>query len=293
MPSYSVAVERTTWSAPALAGGHDQILDHLERNAPVRLIATIGEFVHALPDEPLAEAGARAEAGRFDFLPVRKSQHGPVIGLLRRADAFAQPDRMAVRDAMEPLTGDNLISADAPLLDFVYSADTHPCRLVLDRSEIRGLVTLSDLQRLPVRTALFGLFIHLELLMTEVIRRKTNGAGVPFDLLSHDRAEDVRERWAKMQSVGMDRDPFEPLAFADKKTIAKKIKLFGLSGETIRKELQAIEQDLRDPLAHGLTIAAAPEEARRLVLAARLVRNWIAHSRRELASMSAPNGTPD
>ena len=44
--------------------------------------------------------------------------------------------------------------------------------LVLDRSEIRGLVTLSDLQRLPVRTALFGLFIHLELALTEVLRTR-------------------------------------------------------------------------------------------------------------------------
>lgn len=282
----------TFWPASALAGDHDQILGHLERSAPVRLIATMGDFTYALADEPLVQASARAEAGRFDFLPVRDAPDGAVVGLLRRMNAAGPATGEPVRAAMQPLSGGNLIGADAPLLDFVYTADTSPCRLVLDRSEIRGLVTLSDLQRLPVRTALFSLFIHLELLMTEVIRRKTTAAGMPFDLLSPERADEVRKRWEEMRSAGMDRDPFEPLAFADKKTIAKKVKLFGLSGERINKDLQAIERHLRDPLAHGLTIAANPEGAHRLVHAARLVRDWITLSRDELASMSPPDGTP-
>lgn len=275
------------WPASALAGNHDEILDHLERSAPVRLIATMGDLTYTLVDDSLATAASRAEAGRFDFLPVRNSPDGPVVGLLRSADALTRAKEDLVRVAMQPLSGDNLIGADAPLLDFVYTADANPCRLVLDRSEIRGLVTLSDLQRLPVRTALFGLFIHLELLITEVARRKTSGSEAPFDLLSQKRAEDVRARWEEMRAASMDRDPFEPLAFADKKTIAKKIKMFGLSGERINADLQAIERDLRDPLAHGLTIAADPEGAHRLVRAARLVRDWIALSRRELASMSS------
>lgn len=81
----SVVVDQSAWSAPSLAGDHDQILDHLERSAPVRLIATMGDLIHALADEPLAEASARAEAGRFEFLPVRDTPDGPVVGLLRRA----------------------------------------------------------------------------------------------------------------------------------------------------------------------------------------------------------------
>ena len=86
----------------------------------------------------------------------------------------------SVRDVMQPMSSANLIAIEAPLLQFVLSADTNPCRLILDDTEIRGLVTLSDIQRLPVRTALFGQFIHLKLLLTEVLRREIGPDRSPF-----------------------------------------------------------------------------------------------------------------
>src|SRR5262249_55324712 len=101
--------------------------------------------------EPVAKAISRADQHRFDYLPVRDSIEGPVVGLFARKSVGS--DRTArVRDVMQPLSSANLIAIDAPLLQFVLSADTNPCRLILDDTEIRGLVTLSDIQRLPVRT---------------------------------------------------------------------------------------------------------------------------------------------
>ena len=41
------------------------------------------------------------------------------------------------------------------LLDFVRTADEHSCRLVVDGGRVTGLVSLSDIQKLPVRAALF------------------------------------------------------------------------------------------------------------------------------------------
>lgn len=125
-------------------------------------------------------------------------------------------------------------------------------------------VTLSDLQRLPVRTALFGLFIHLELLLTETLRDALEACEMPFEQLSDDRALAPRHRWEGVKSAGMDRDPFEALSFGDEKTTAKKAKLFGLSGKRIDHELEAVEKDLRDPIAHGLTFAASEEQARKV-----------------------------
>lgn len=93
-----------------------------------------------------------------------------MIGLFCRG-ASRSSGPATVRQVMQPLDGAaNLISADAPLIDPVVTAATCPCRLVPDGTEIRGLVTRSDFQRLPVRSILFGLFIHLEFLLTHVLK---------------------------------------------------------------------------------------------------------------------------
>jgi hypothetical protein len=266
-------------SANSLDGDQDAILSHLERSTPVRLMATIGAFVAADAAEPVAEAARRADQNRFDYLPVRKGVDGPVVGLFAR-EGIPPDGAVPVRDVMQPLSSANLIAIDAPLLQFVLSADTNPCRLILDDTEIRGLVTLSDIQRLPVRTALFSLFIHLELLLTEVLRREIGPDRSPFELLSGKRAEDARERWETFKASGLDHDSYSALMFADKKTIAKKLKLCKLSGERIDTELNSIEARLRNPIAHGADYARTEAAALETVRVARLVKTWIDALRR-------------
>jgi hypothetical protein len=62
---------------------------------------------------------------------------------------------------MRALPEENLIGADAGILSFVKGADRRGCRLVMSGAEISGLVSLSDLQKLPVRaTVLFALITH-------------------------------------------------------------------------------------------------------------------------------------
>lgn len=260
--------------AASLDGDQDAILSHLERSTPVRLMATIGSFTAADASEPVAEAMGRADHHRFDYLPVRDGAEGSVVGLFSRKAIGA--DRVAlVRDVMQPLSSSNLIAIDAPLMQFVLSADTNPCRLILDDMEIRGLVTLSDIQRLPVRTALFSLFIHLELLLTQTLRRVVGPDQSPFDFLSGKRAEEARQRWEQFKASGLDHDPYSALMFCDKKTIAKQRKLGGLSGTRIDSDLNRIEKRLRNPIAHGADYALTEAGARETVEVARLVKTWI------------------
>lgn len=65
-----------------------------------------------------------------------------------------------------------LISADSGILTYIERADEHEhtCRLVLYGDRLEGIVTLSDLQKLAVRPALFMLVTHVELLMARWIR---------------------------------------------------------------------------------------------------------------------------
>ncbi|WP_029314497.1 CBS domain-containing protein [Acidiphilium angustum] len=264
--------------AASLDGDQDAILSHLERNTPVRLMATIGAFVAAYAEESVAEAVGRADKHRFDYLPVCDGTDGPVVGLFARKD-ISSDRAVRVCDVMQPLSSANLIAIDAPLLQFVLSADTAPCRLILDDTEIRGLVTLSDIQRLPVRTALFSLFIHLELVLTVVLRREIGPDRSPFEFLSSNRAENARNRWESSQFNSMDHDPYSALQFGDKKTIAKKLKLCGLSGTRIDRDLNSIEKILRNPIAHGANYALTMPAALELVRATRLVKSWIGYLR--------------
>jgi hypothetical protein len=89
-----------------------------------------------------------------------------------------------VRDHAKSLSEENLIGADAGILTFVRDADSRPCRLVVAGTEIIGLVSLSDLQRLSVRPVLFMLITHLELLMTDVIRAEFEASSEWKDRLS-------------------------------------------------------------------------------------------------------------
>jgi hypothetical protein len=61
---------------------------------------------------------------------------------------------------MSRLSDENLIGADASILTFVRNADRQKCRLVLSGLEISGLVSLSDLQRLPVWAACLGFMLQ-------------------------------------------------------------------------------------------------------------------------------------
>ena len=67
-----------------------------------------------------------------------------------------------IADYFEPLSEDHLIGADASIIDFVMQAENHPVRLVVSDDEVAGLVSLSDLQHLPVRAAIFTLITSLE-----------------------------------------------------------------------------------------------------------------------------------
>jgi len=281
MTEQSDIVEPTfSYASAALAGDYDANLAELEERAPVRLISTMHGLTVAFTDEPASAAASRADEHRFDHLPVRNRESGQIVGLFERSVKFL-PESV-VGAVMRPPANETLISADTPLLRFLYTADISPCRLVLDGMEITGLVTLSDIQRLPVRTVLFGLFIHFEILLTQALRKVIGEDRQPFHLLSHERAKKAEEQWKVFVESGLDRDAYSALLLADKKALAKTVQLGGASKSRIEAEFSAIEKHLRDPIAHGSEYARTREKALATIKAARFLRNWIAVLKRDV-----------
>ena len=255
-----------------LSVDQDRTLEQAESSMPVRLIATFDGLKTTTPEAPVSQALGIANEGGFDYLPVRHEVHGPFIGLFDRSSF--QSENQRVRDVYYPIGPTDLISAETSLLHFVWTANQQPRRLVLEGTEIRGIVTLSDIQKLPVRIALFSLFIHFELLLTEYLRQKV-GNKDPLSFLSEVRANLVRGKWQQFITSNMDQDIFSAMDLCDKREVAQAMKVLRRSNNSIKSEIWDIERYLRNPIAHGAEYAENRDAAGRTITAAIATKEWI------------------
>ena len=270
-----------TWATTSADG--PAAVGSFEEGLPVRLIATLrSEFKTCGPDEELEVVAARNQEG-FDYLPVVEREQ--IIGLLKLVDRADGPG--LVRHKMDPLSEASLIGADASLLTFVRGADEHGCRLVVSGERIFGLVSLSDLQRLPVRAALFGMVTHLESEMMKAIQREFSYSDEWIQRLPPGRQTKINEeiQKAKSEDVFVDRLLFTQ--FIDKVTIIRKSPAFLFSGDTFEDDLRQV-QSLRDKVAHANDYATTEETATQVCKTVRLMDHWIA----ALANWRGPYAQP-
>ncbi len=242
--------------------------ERIHMNLTVSLIATSRDCDGHDPcvrvcrvDDSLADVKAANIKPIYDYLPVEGTD-GRIVGLFS-AKGSVDGDDEFVRDHMCPLSEADLIGADATILDFVYRVRPQPL-LVVSGGRINGLVAWSDLQKLPVRAAVFALVTGFELTMYEAIK-----AVFPRDVgwrehLSGPRlekAEDVYERRGGNES---DVELLLCTEFCDKRTILKKCLPFDthaedsgampMSKKEFKDEIKRIE-NLRNPLAHASSYA--------------------------------------
>lgn len=180
---------------------------------------------------------------------------------------------------MQPLSEENLIGADAGILNFVRDADRRPCRLVISSTQIIGLVSLSDLQRLPVRPVLFMLITHLELLMTDVIRAEFETRDAWMMRLSDTRRAEFNRRLNGRRRSDMEVNPLLMTEFCDKATIIAKRSDLPCSRGEFGRAMKAA-QALRDDVAHANDFAATPDTARNTCAVVRTIEEWIGRLKR-------------
>jgi hypothetical protein len=205
---------------------------------------------------------------QFDFLPVTEAATGPmkIVGLLEVAlyKRSATTDAL-VGEVMRPLSEENLIGADASILAFVRDADRRKCRLVVSGHEIGGLISLSDLQRLPVRAALFGLVTYFEILMASAIRWEFDGSEGWLEYVSEDRQRGLREKLEKAQAADGLVDPLLFTQFGDKKSILRRSTYLETSRGEFERELDKI-QSLRKDCLWPISEATAARRRVRLLM---------------------------
>jgi hypothetical protein len=271
------AMSASRWATGAVDNA-EAALATFQEKLPVRLIATPrSAFETCRLDEKLSVVVARNQGG-FDYFPVVEHADGiqeRIVGLVELVQFMHGTEpRGFVRDQMRPLSEENLIGADASLLTFIRNADRQKCRLVVSGPEISGLVSLSDLQRLPVRAALFAMVTHLEITMAHAIRSEFNRSEDWINRLSAERKSKVREKAAAAKSEDTFVDTLLFTEFCDKVTIVRKSQAFQWSKTSFESDLAQV-QSLRNDLAHANDYAATREAASHVCETVRLIDQWL------------------
>lgn len=227
---------------------------HLHDGLTVSMIMTDrNDLLTCSLQEPIASVMMRND-GPYSFLPVKDEDK--FIGLLEARKFFGvNADRTLVAEHFTPINESVLIGIDTPIQDFLMTADDHPCRLVVSKKGVAGLVTISDIQKLPVRAALFAMITGLEMEMISAIRSSLPLEAYWLRLLTPERVAYLAERADKAKAGDTWVDILLFTQFSDKTTIIRKSKLLGdvNSGRKLQAMFDRI-RDLRDNVAHANSI---------------------------------------
>lgn len=213
--------------------------------------------------EPLASFDASAsaeEAARlmdargYDVVGVRSA--GLVAGYVERGELGAG----RCGDAMRPIAGDACIGDGAPLSAVVLGLAGAPRLFVRALGAVGGIVTLSDLQKPPVRMWLFGMISLIEMRTTRLIELKCGVEGWQRHL-SENRLQKARDLLEERRRRNQDPGLLDCLQLADKgQIIARNEDVRRLTNFQSRRQVeQAIGmiESLRNNLAHSQDIVAS------------------------------------
>jgi hypothetical protein len=241
------------------------VFETLHEGLNVKLISTRREDLTTCGLGDAAGHVMERNTEHYDFLPVVEpaaDDAAHIVGLFCAEQFFDSPSSgTLVEEHFVPLSENFLIGADASILDFVVTADARPCRLVVSGGNIVGLVSLSDLQRLPARAALFALITGFEMTMAEAIGVKLQTDNEWQKCLSEPRREKIKTEIAKSRKCDGFVNALLFTQFADKATIIRKAFELPMSNLSLGDALSKI-RSLRDNLAHANEYAATQDDAR-------------------------------
>lgn len=268
------------WASGGLSGTRD-VFRALHSGLTVDLIATpVHELKTCTPHELISDV-LQHNPEDFDFLPVVDETHR-FAGMFHAAAHRGRRTLGTVWQCYVPLSEDYLLGADASILEFVLDADEKQCRLVISGTKVVGLVSLSDLQRLPVRAALFALITGLEMTMADLIRMRYPESQHWMRVLTSGRQAKIEEERKKAKSDDGYVDTLLFTQFCDKREILTR-ELAEPEGRALSATLESIEA-LRNSVAHANEYASSPAEAKNVCKIARELLHLTDHFQDQLSA---------
>ena len=263
---------KTRWATGSDVG--PDVLEPLQRSLMVNTIMTRRACLETCRRNETASAVMARNKDNFNFLPV-VDEAERFLGLYRAERWFSEDaPHEPIGDDFEPFSEDHVIGADASIIDFVMTAHERPTRLVVSGDRVAGLVSLSDLQHLPVRVAIFTLITSLEIAMAKRITEwHHDDATWWLELLSNTRREKISEeiQTAKEKDGLVSEIVFTQLS--DKAAIICKERLVSGSGTQLRRDFKEICK-LRNDIAHANYYAETPEAARQACEVVKKIRQF-------------------
>jgi hypothetical protein len=150
---------------------------------------------------------------------------------------------------------EEIIAGSAPISAAIYLLSRRPFYFVLQAARIRQILTVSDLNRLPVRTYLHVLLDHLESLLAERVET-AHPSNSWIGLLSDQRQRQIRQLHEQKRSQDFDNRLIHCTTLSDKATvIGKSAELLAALSFESRSAFESRFQDvgrLRNRVLHGL-----------------------------------------
>lgn len=260
-------------------------MDGLEAGLRVRDIATF-DLRSCETSDPEQDVFARSELSGFDYVPVRRG--GSIVGVLNRG---AEPSDRPAGEVMQPLDESILVAAEEPLTRFILEMPATPYRLVVGET-IVGIVTRSDVHKLPVRLLAFALVTHLEMTMARAIDLRAPDDGW-LEKLRPPRRERVEEKLAARRDEQIDPPLLELTEFCDKRDVLARLGALGggKQRESAVRDLKHVE-GLRNEVAHAANFGPSEQALVEFVRRLQVTRHWIAELSGANASEVGVNATP-
>jgi hypothetical protein len=246
--------------------GPSMAFEALQSALSVSLIATPRAALKTCRADEVVSAVVESNQEQFDYIPVVANSDpmgSVIVGMFYAEEFRTRRCDDLIAQHMEPLSEDHLVGAATSILEFIADADSRPSRLVVFGGGFLGLVTISDLQKLPVRAALFAAITSFEMTMSEVIRRRFSSDDEWMALLSDGRKGKIREAIEISRGANGFVDALLFTQFCDKGDIIRKSLLLPHSAETLKSKFNDL-QKLRNHLAHANDYASTPMEVKQL-----------------------------
>jgi hypothetical protein len=230
---------------PNLDAELDAALSALGASFHVRLIGTFEPALLWAPVDVPASKWLAQNNPDFDQFPVRHAD--TTVGVLLRAGDHGGK---TVGEAMQPLREGLIVSADMPIQELIPQLRENHHRLVLRGGRIDGLVTQSDLLKLPVRLVVFALITHLEKVMSDLIQTRWPDDSW-LDAVSPGRRSKIIAKEDALRARGMNPPKVELTDFCDKRDLCKQL-VTSTPKSAFVSDLEALEE-LRNQIAHAST----------------------------------------
>ena len=238
-------------------------LGEVQRSLTVRMIMTPRVDLKTCRREDNARQLAEENKNQqFSYIPV--TDDGEIIGIYNAERWLGDkkspaPDR-EIGDDYSPLSENFCVTEGTTIVDFMRTASEHPVLFVAHENKIVGLVTLSDLQKLPARVALFSIITELEMVISNRIQTIYPDPENWLNILRERR----RELQCKIDMVKKNNNFVNEVVLTqiyDKLNIIKHDRCrFGLSDEYSNSFFNRIKK-LRDKVAHGNYYSETPTDA--------------------------------